>query len=47
MAGRMGGETVTVKNLTVVKVDVDNNLICVRGAVPGKNRTFLRIRKNG
>ena len=47
MAGRMGGDMVTVKNLTVVKVDAENNLICVRGAVPGKNRTFLRIRKNG
>jgi large subunit ribosomal protein L3 len=47
MAGRMGGDMVTVKNLTVVKVDADNNLICVRGAVPGKNRTFLKIRKNG
>jgi len=47
MSGRMGGDSVTVKNLTVMKVDADNNLICVRGAVPGKNRTFLRIRKNG
>ena len=47
MAGRMGGDMVTVKNLTVVKVDADNNLVCVRGAVPGKNRTFLKIRKNG
>ncbi len=47
MAGRMGGDMVTVKNLTVVKVDADSNLICVRGAVPGKNRTFLKIRKNG
>ena len=46
MPGRMGGDMVTVKNLTVVKVDADNNLICVRGAVPGKNRTFLKIRKN-
>jgi large subunit ribosomal protein L3 len=46
MAGRMGGETVTVKNLVVVKVDVGNNLICVRGAVPGKNRTFVKISKN-
>jgi large subunit ribosomal protein L3 len=47
MAGRMGGDMVTVKNLTVMKVDAENNLICVGGAVPGKNRTFLRIRKNG
>lgn len=45
MPGRMGGETVTIRNLDVVKVDADNNLICVRGAIPGKNRTFVRIRK--
>ena len=35
MAGRMGGERVTVKNLQVVKVDAEQNLIYVRGAVPG------------
>lgn len=46
MAGRMGGDTVTVKNLSVVQVDPRNNLICVRGAVPGKNRTFIRISKS-
>jgi large subunit ribosomal protein L3 len=46
MSGRMGGESVTVKNLIVAKVDSDNNLICVQGAVPGKKRTFVRIKKS-
>lgn len=35
MAGRMGAERVTVQNLNVVKVDAENNLIAVRGAIPG------------
>ncbi|MDR0196991.1 MAG: 50S ribosomal protein L3 [Oscillospiraceae bacterium] len=37
MPGHMGVERVTVQNLTVVKVDAENNLIAVRGAVPGPN----------
>ena len=44
MAGRMGGERVTVRNLTVVKVDVAENLIAVSGAVPGRRGTLLEIR---
>ncbi len=43
-AGRMGNERVTVRNLRVVKVDVENNLILVRGAVPGYNGAFVMIR---
>ena len=35
MPGHMGAERVTVQNLTVVKVDAENNLIALRGAVPG------------
>jgi large subunit ribosomal protein L3 len=35
MPGRMGRETVTVQNLSVVKVDKDNGMLLVRGAVPG------------
>src|SRR6266581_4163264 len=35
MGGRMGGDQVTVKNLRVAKIDVENNLLYVRGAVPG------------
>ncbi|MDZ7338203.1 MAG: 50S ribosomal protein L3 [candidate division KSB1 bacterium] len=45
MAGRMGGETVTVRNLKVVKVDADKNLIAVKGAVPGAPNGIVIIKK--
>ncbi|HEV7504359.1 MAG TPA: 50S ribosomal protein L3 [Thermoanaerobaculia bacterium] len=45
MAGRMGGERVTTKNLLIVKVDVEQNLIYVRGAVPGPKTGYLAIRR--
>lgn len=44
MAGRMGGERVTIKNLKIVKVDKENNLIAVKGAIPGRKGTLLEIR---
>ena len=44
MAGRMGGERVTVRNLKVVKVDPERQLIAVKGAVPGRRGTLLEIR---
>lgn len=44
MPGRMGRERVTVLNLKVVKVDVDNQLIMVRGAVPGVNKGTVVVR---
>lgn len=44
MPGRMGSERVTVKNLKIVKVDVENNLLAVMGAIPGKRGTLLEIR---
>src|SRR5512141_3243535 len=43
--GRMGGDRVTIRNLKVVQVDGDNNLLIVRGAVPGAPGTYLVIRK--
>ena len=43
--GHMGNERVTVKNLRVVKVDNDENLLLVRGAVPGPRGCYLLIRK--
>lgn len=43
MAGRMGFERVTVRNLEVAKVDKENNLLAVRGAVPGRKGTLLEI----
>ena len=44
MAGHMGSEKITVLNLTVVKVDAENNLIAVKGAVPGPNGGTVVIR---
>lgn len=43
MAGRMGGKKVHAKNLKVVRVDAGNNLILVRGSVPGANGRLVRI----
>jgi len=43
MAGRMGGERVTVKNLKVIKVDKENNIIAVKGAIPGRKGILLEI----
>ena len=45
MAGRMGGERVTTKNLQIVKIDAEQNLIYVRGAVPGPKSGYLAIRR--
>ena len=44
MAGRMGGERITVRNLKVVKVDPENQMLAVSGAVPGRRGTLLEIR---
>jgi large subunit ribosomal protein L3 len=44
-AGRMGGERTTTRNLRVVRVDAGNNLLLVRGAVPGAAGGYLIIRK--
>ncbi len=46
MGGRMGGERVTVKNLEVLRVDEENNLLVVRGAVPGPRGTLLAVRRS-
>lgn len=45
MAGRTGGERVTVKNLRVVRTFPDNNLILVKGAVPGHKNGIVEIRR--
>lgn len=46
MAGRLGNEQVTVQNLKVVKYDVENNLLLVKGAVPGPKNGYIVIRKS-
>lgn len=44
MAGRMGGERVTVKNLRVLQVDAGTNTLVISGAVPGRPGTLVEIR---
>lgn len=44
MAGRMGGDRVYVKNLTIVKIDKDEGLMYIRGALPGRAGTLIEIR---
>ncbi len=44
MAGRMGGDRITIKNLTVVKVDSEKNEIFLEGAVPGRRGTLVEIK---
>ena len=44
MAGHLGAERVTVQNLTVAKIDAENNLIAVKGAIPGPNGGIVVIR---
>ena len=44
LPGHMGSETVTVKNLEVVKIDPEQNLLIVKGAVPGGKGALLTIR---
>ena len=43
--GRMGGDRVTVRNLKVVQIDADNNLLVVHGAIPGAPGGYVVIRK--
>ena len=44
-AGRMGGDRVTVRNLKVVQVDAENNLLVIHGAVPGAPGGYVVVRK--
>jgi large subunit ribosomal protein L3 len=46
MPGRMGGKRKTVKGLNIVKVDVEKNLLMVKGAVPGFNGNYVYITKD-
>ena len=45
-SGHMGDDRVTVKGLTVAKVDAENNLLMVRGAVPGANGSVVVVKKS-
>ncbi|WP_185870331.1 50S ribosomal protein L3 [Blattabacterium cuenoti] len=48
MAGKMGGKNVTVKNLKILKIDKDQNLLILKGSVPGNKNSYLMVnKKNG
>ena len=46
MAGRMGGDRVTVKSLEVIQADRERNLLVVKGSVPGANGSIVMVRKS-
>ncbi len=46
LPGHMGNAQVTVQNLKVVKVDADNNILLVKGAVPGSKNSYLIVKKS-
>ena len=45
-SGHMGDERVTIKGLTIARVDAENNLLLVRGAVPGANGSVVVVKKS-
>ena len=46
LPGHMGVQTVTIQNLDVVKVDLDKNVILIKGSVPGPKGAILKIKKS-
>ena len=44
LPGRMGGERITIQNLEVIKVDTENNLILVKGSVPGAKKSMVTVK---
>ena len=46
MAGHMGNKVRTIQNLEIIKSDIENNLIFVKGSIPGSKNTFVLIKKN-
>jgi large subunit ribosomal protein L3 len=45
MPGHMGSEKVTTKNLEIVEVRIDQNLLLIKGSVPGSKGSYLEIKK--
>lgn len=46
MPGHMGAKKVTIQNLEVVRVDVENNVILVKGAVPGPKKSLVTLKES-
>ncbi len=45
LPGRMGNEKVKIKNIEIIKIDLDRNLILLRGAIPGPNNALVAVEK--
>ena len=45
MPGQMGNKQITVQNLEVVRVDVENNLLLIKGSVPGPKKSLVTIKE--
>lgn len=43
MGGRMGGDLIHVKNLKVVDIDAENNILAIKGAIPGRRGTLIEV----
>lgn len=46
MPGRMGHVKVTVQNLEIVRVDAENNLLLIKGSVPGPKKSLITIKES-
>jgi large subunit ribosomal protein L3 len=46
MGGQMGTDRVTIRNLEIVQVDTEDNVILVKGAVPGPNGGYVMLRRS-
>ncbi len=46
LPGRMGGNTRTMQNLKIVRVDTENNVLLIKGNVPGANKSFVTIQNS-
>ena len=44
LPGRMGGDQITVQNLTIVKVDAERNLLLIKGNVPGAKKSLIKVK---
>ncbi|ADX97955.1 50S ribosomal protein L3 [Mycoplasma suis] len=44
MSGRMGGENCTILNLRIVHIDSENNIVAVKGSIPGRKKRLVRVR---
>lgn len=45
MAGKMGNNNVTIKNLKVLKINIEKNFLIIKGAIPGSGKTYLTIKR--